>query len=67
MNPRTKWLSLALAGGAILLAGTTPASAGETVADQLKGKLVSLKDNKSVAHALKGEPEFYVLYHSASW
>jgi hypothetical protein len=67
MNLKTKWLSLAAAGGALLLAGAAPATAADSVAEQLKGKVVVLKDEKSVAHELKGTPEFYVLYHSASW
>ncbi len=67
MNLKTKWLSLAAAGGALLLAGAGPATAAESVAEQLKGKLVELKGDKIVKSERKGEPEFYVLYHSASW
>lgn len=67
MNLKTKWLSLAVAGGALLLAGVSPATAADSVAEQLKGKLVELKDGKVVDSARTGAPEFYVLYHSASW
>ena len=43
------------------------AAASSTVATKLKGKLVSLQEKKLADHELKGEPEFYVFYHSASW
>ena len=39
----------------------------KSIADSLKGKLVAAKDGEIVDVELKGDPEYYVLYHSASW
>lgn len=38
-----------------------------TVAEKLKGKLIQVKDGEVVEAAITGAPEYYVLYHSASW
>ncbi len=37
------------------------------VATALKGKLIAQEDGKIVEAELTGDPEYYVLYHSASW
>ncbi|NNE93027.1 MAG: hypothetical protein HKN23_15385 [Verrucomicrobiales bacterium] len=37
------------------------------VAATLKGNLIEAKDGKVAEAELKGDPEYYVLYHSASW
>ena len=37
------------------------------VANALKGKLVKVADDKVADYELTGAPEYYVLYHSASW
>lgn len=37
------------------------------VAEKLKGKIIQVQDGKVAETTLKGSPEFYVLYHSASW
>ena len=39
----------------------------KSIADSLKGKLIEVKDGEIVDVELKGDPEYYVLYHSASW
>lgn len=33
----------------------------------LDGKLVKLQNGAAVAAAIQGDPEYFVLYHSASW
>jgi hypothetical protein len=37
------------------------------VSAALKGKLIGLKDGEIAAAQLTGNPQYYVLYHSASW
>ena len=37
------------------------------IAASLKGKLVALQGDEVVDAELTGDPEYYVLYHSASW
>lgn len=37
------------------------------VAEKLKGKIIQLKDGEVAEASLAGAPEYYVLYHSASW
>ena len=37
------------------------------VAEKLKGKIVQVKEGEVAAAELAGDPEYYVLYHSASW
>jgi len=37
------------------------------VAEKLKGKIIQVQDGEVAEAALAGSPEFYVLYHSASW
>lgn len=37
------------------------------VAEKLKGKIIQIKEGKAAEATLEGSPEFYVLYHSASW
>jgi len=39
----------------------------DKVASALKGKLIGLKEGGIVDAELTGNPEYYVLYHSASW
>ena len=39
----------------------------DKVAAVLKGKLIGLKEGAIVDAELTGNPEYYVLYHSASW
>jgi hypothetical protein len=48
-------------------APATSAAASSKVAKDLSGKLVSAKDKKLSDYEIKGAPEFYVFYHSASW
>ena len=61
-------LSAALVGA---LAGAAfaekPKSDPGKVAAKLKGTLVTLKDGKLASADLKKAPEYYVVYHSASW
>lgn len=38
-----------------------------SIADALKGKLIAAKDGEIADFEIKGDPEYYVLYHSASW
>ena len=42
-------------------------AAADKVAETLKGKLIAAKDGKVADAELAGSPEYYVLYHSASW
>lgn len=42
-------------------------AADDKVSATLKGKLIVAQEDKIVDAELKGAPEFYVLYHSASW
>ena len=37
------------------------------VAETLKGKLVKVKGGAATDYELTGNPEYYVIYHSASW
>ena len=39
----------------------------ESIAASLKGKLIQADGEKIVEAELKGDPEYFVLYHSASW
>ena len=43
------------------------ADAGDKVSTALQGKLIGLKDGGIAEAELTGSPEYYVLYHSASW
>ena len=43
------------------------ADAGDKVSTVLQGKLIGLKDGGIAEAELTGSPEYYVLYHSASW
>ena len=45
---------------------TSEQTAGKVPA-ALKGKLIGLKDGEIAAAQLTGNPQYYVLYHSASW
>lgn len=57
--------------------GTSPSSASSpsaaagasqsAVAAALSGKLVRLEDGAAVTTAIQGDPQYFVLYHSASW
>jgi hypothetical protein len=51
---------------------TPPAAASSIaspspVASALDGKLVKIENGAVVAAAIQGDPEYFVLYHSASW
>ncbi len=78
MKRSLKLMVTAVFAGA--LAMTASVSAEETASDsasdsattskvaaQLNGKLLKAADGKSVEAKLTGDPEVYVLYHSASW
>ena len=39
----------------------------DKVSGALKGKLIGLKDGEIAEAQLTGNPQYYVLYHSASW
>lgn len=39
----------------------------DKVSGLLKGKLIGLKDGEIAEAQLTGKPQYYVLYHSASW
>lgn len=39
----------------------------EGIASSFKGKIIALEDGEIVEAELKGDPEYFVLYHSASW
>ncbi|MCP4847881.1 MAG: hypothetical protein GY899_08045 [Verrucomicrobiaceae bacterium] len=41
--------------------------AEDKVSAALEGKLIGLKDGGIAEAKLTGRPEYYVLYHSASW
>ena len=45
----------------------TPPPARSPVTLALDGKLVILQNGAAVAAAIQGDPEYFVLYHSASW
>lgn len=64
--------SILLAAFAAFALGTAVSALAEKketvdVAASLKGKLVALKGDEVVDAELTGDPEYYVLYHSASW
>ena len=46
---------------------STSEQAAGKVSAALKGKLIGLKDGEIAAAQLTGNPQYYVLYHSASW
>ena len=50
----------------ILIGGTLSAQA-ENVKAALNGHLMSLQDGKVAEHTLQGDPEYFLLYQSASW
>jgi len=50
----------------ILIGGTLSAQA-ENMKTALSGHLMSLQDGKVVEHTLQGDPEYFILYQSASW
>jgi hypothetical protein len=41
--------------------------ADSKVADAIKGTLIGVSEGKAVDVELKGAPEYYVFYFSASW
>ena len=47
--------------------GASAGSGEDKVAASLKGKLIGLKGGDIADAELTGNPEYYVLYHSASW
>ncbi len=61
-----KFAAVALVGLAASLNAQDKA-ADDKVSATLKGKLIVAQEDKIVDAELKGAPEFYVLYHSASW
>jgi len=46
---------------------STSEQAAGKVSAALKGKLIGLKGGEIAAVQLTGNPQYYVLYHSASW
>ncbi len=46
---------------------STSEASTSKVSAALKGKLIGLKDGKIAEAQLTGNPQYYVLYHSASW
>lgn len=60
-------LFLTLLTSAVGLAGAQEAPAKLDVAALLKGKLVGQVDGSVTDVELTGDPEYYVLYSSASW
>ena len=47
--------------------GASKEASDNEVAAALKGKLIGLEEGGIVDAELTGNPEYYVLYHSASW
>ena len=60
-----------LAAFAAFTLGTATSALAEQeavdIAASLKGKLIALQGDEVVDAELTGDPEYYVLYHSASW
>ncbi|MFP6874822.1 MAG: hypothetical protein VCA55_15080 [Verrucomicrobiales bacterium] len=48
-------------------AQSTSEQGTDKVSAALKGKLIGLKDGEIAEAQLTGNPQYYVLYHSASW
>ena len=46
---------------------SVPGAASGAVAADLKGKLVQVVGGQPVEAAIAGDPDYYVIYHSASW
>lgn len=65
-----KPITLCIAG--LALAATAMTAAAETkakgkIANAVAGKLVKADGNKVKDYTIDASPEYYVLYHSASW
>ncbi len=65
MKKTRKLLSTLAVVGLFALASATAEES--KVAESLKGKLVKIENGEAVEATLSGDPEYYVLYHSASW
>ncbi|MFT7516010.1 MAG: hypothetical protein ACI9QL_005247 [Candidatus Omnitrophota bacterium] len=52
---------------ACLLIGGAFSAQAEDMKTTLTGHLSSLKDGKVAPHTLQGDPEYFILYSSASW
>ncbi len=60
-------LSLALLPSSATAAEPAAEAAPGKAVAALAGKLVVVEEGETKDYALKKEPEFYIVYHSASW
>ena len=65
MKKTSKLLLAAILACTLALTGAN--AEDSAVAQALNGKLVKIEDGKAVPATLGGDPEYFVLYHSASW
>jgi len=59
--------TIAIASLGLALASCGQAEETVDIPAALDGKLVAAQDGSIVEATLTGDPEYYVLYHSASW